>query len=432
MSLIIDVHARQILDSRGNPTIEVEVLTENGAFGRAAVPSGASTGAHEAVELRDNDKKVYMGKGVLKAVANVNDIIAKELNGIDVFEQNAIDKIMIDLDGTENKGNLGANAILGVSLAVAKAAAQESRQPLYRYIGGVNANTLPIPMMNIVNGGSHSDAPIAFQEFMIMPVGAPSFSEALRWGAEVFHNLKKILHDRGLSTAVGDEGGFAPTFAGTEDGVETILQAIEKAGYKPGEDICLAFDCAASEFFVDGKYDYTKFEGEKGAIRTSAQQAEYLAQLSEKYPVISIEDGMAEDDWEGWKLLTDRIGKKVQLVGDDLFVTNVTRLQRGIDEDIANSILVKVNQIGSLTETINAVTLAQTNGYTSVMSHRSGETEDSTIADLAVALNCGQIKTGSASRSDRIAKYNQLLRIEEELGENAKFIGKDFKYFKKR
>ncbi|HWZ14996.1 MAG TPA: phosphopyruvate hydratase [Mucilaginibacter sp.] len=432
MSLIIDVHARQILDSRGNPTIEVEVLTENGAFGRAAVPSGASTGAHEAVELRDNDKKVYMGKGVLKAVANVNEIIAKELNGIDVFEQNAIDKIMIDLDGTDNKGNLGANAILGVSLAVAKAAAQESRQPLYRYIGGVNANTLPIPMMNIVNGGSHSDAPIAFQEFMIMPVGAPSFSEALRWGAEVFHNLKKILHDRGLSTAVGDEGGFAPTFAGTEDGVETILQAIEKAGYKPGEDICLAFDCAASEFYVDGKYDYTKFEGEKGAIRTSAQQAEYLAQLSEKYPVISIEDGMAEDDWEGWKLLTDRIGKKVQLVGDDLFVTNVTRLQRGIDEDIANSILVKVNQIGSLTETINAVTLAQTNGYTSVMSHRSGETEDSTIADLAVALNCGQIKTGSASRSDRIAKYNQLLRIEEELGENAKFIGKDFKYFKNR
>jgi enolase len=432
MSLIIDVHARQILDSRGNPTIEVEVLTENGAFGRAAVPSGASTGAHEAVELRDNDKKVYMGKGVLKAVANVNEIIAKEINGIDVFEQNAIDKLMIELDGTDNKGNLGANAILGVSLAVAKAAAQESRQPLYRYIGGVNANTLPIPMMNIINGGSHSDAPIAFQEFMIMPVGAPSFSEALRWGAEVFHNLKKILHDRGLSTAVGDEGGFAPTFAGTEDGVETILQAIEKAGYKPGEDICLAFDCAASEFFVDGKYDYTKFEGEKGAIRTSAQQAEYLAQLSEKYPVISIEDGMAEDDWEGWKLLTDRIGKKVQLVGDDLFVTNVTRLQRGIDEDIANSILVKVNQIGSLTETINAVTLAQTNGYTSVMSHRSGETEDSTIADLAVALNCGQIKTGSASRSDRIAKYNQLLRIEEELGENAKFIGKDFKYFKKR
>ncbi|MGZ3946153.1 MAG: phosphopyruvate hydratase [Mucilaginibacter sp.] len=431
MSLIIDVHARQILDSRGNPTVEVDVLTENGALGRAAVPSGASTGAHEAVELRDDDKSKYMGKGVLNAVANVNDIIAKELHGIDVFEQNAIDQLMIELDGTENKSKLGANAILGVSLAVAKAAAQESRQPLYRYIGGVNANTLPIPMMNIVNGGSHSDAPIAFQEFMIMPVGASSFSEALRWGAEVFHNLKKILHDRGLTTTVGDEGGFAPTFDSTEDGVETILKAIEKAGYTPGEDICLAFDCAASEFYKDGKYDYTKFEGEKGAIRTSAEQAEYLGQLAEKYPIISIEDGMAEDDWDGWKLLTDRIGDKIQLVGDDLFVTNVIRLQKGIDEDIANSILVKVNQIGSLTETINAVTLAQTNGYTSVMSHRSGETEDSTIADLAVALNCGQIKTGSLSRSDRIAKYNQLLRIEEELGDSAKFIGKNFKYFKK-
>ncbi|MDP9078274.1 MAG: phosphopyruvate hydratase [Bacteroidota bacterium] len=432
MSLIIDVHARQILDSRGNPTIEVDVLTENGALGRAAVPSGASTGVHEAVELRDNDKSVYMGKGVLKAVANVNDVIAKELQGVDVFDQNGIDALMIELDGTENKGKLGANAILGVSLAVAKAAAQESRQPLYRYIGGVNANTLPIPMMNIVNGGSHSDAPIAFQEFMIMPVGATSFSQALQWGTEVFHNLKKILHDRGLTTTVGDEGGFAPTFEGTEDGVETILKAIEKAGFKPGIDICLAFDCAASEFYKDGKYDYTKFEGEKGAIRTSAEQAEYLTQLTEKYPVISIEDGMAEDDWEGWKLLTDKIGDKVQLVGDDLFVTNVKRLQRGIDEDTANSILVKVNQIGSLTETINAVTLAQTNGYTSVMSHRSGETEDSTIADLAVALNCGQIKTGSLSRSDRIAKYNQLLRIEEELGDSAKFIGKNFKYFKKK
>ncbi|TWR30551.1 phosphopyruvate hydratase [Mucilaginibacter pallidiroseus] len=432
MSLIIDVHARQILDSRGNPTIEVDVLTENGAFGRAAVPSGASTGVHEAVELRDNDKAVYMGKGVLKAVENVNDIIAAELKGIDVFEQNTIDKIMIDLDGSENKGKLGANAILGVSLAVAKAAAQESRQPLYRYIGGVNANTLPIPMMNIVNGGSHSDAPIAFQEFMIMPVGASSFSEALRWGTEVFHNLKKILHDRGLSTAVGDEGGFAPTFEGTEDGVETILQAIEKAGYTPGEQICLAFDCAASEFYKDGKYDYTKFEGEKGAIRTSAEQADYLAELAAKYPIISIEDGMGEDDWEGWKLLTEKIGDKVQLVGDDLFVTNVKRLQQGIDTHTANSILVKVNQIGSLTETINAVTLAQTNGYTSVMSHRSGETEDVTIADLAVALNCGQIKTGSASRSDRIAKYNQLLRIEEELGSAARFIGKDFKYFPKK
>ncbi|HZX58440.1 MAG TPA: phosphopyruvate hydratase [Mucilaginibacter sp.] len=432
MSLIIDVHARQILDSRGNPTIEVDVLTENGALGRAAVPSGASTGAHEAVELRDNDKSVYMGKGVLQAVANVNDILAKELNGIDVFEQNAIDALMIEIDGTENKSKLGANAILGVSLAVAKAAAQESRQSLFRYVGGVNANTLPIPMMNIINGGSHSDAPIAFQEFMIMPVGAPSFSEALRWGSEVFHNLKKILHDRGLSTAVGDEGGFAPTFDGTEDAAETILKAITKAGYKPGVDICLALDCAASEFYVNGKYDYTKFEGEKGAIRTSTQQAEYLAELASKYPIISIEDGMSEDDWDGWKTLTDMIGDKIQLVGDDLFVTNVIRLQRGIDEHIGNSILVKVNQIGTLTETINAVSLAQTNGYTSVMSHRSGETEDSTIADLAVALNCGQIKTGSLSRSDRIAKYNQLLRIEEELGSSAKFIGKNFKYFKNR
>lgn len=431
MSLIIDVHARQILDSRGNPTVEVEVLTENGALGRAAVPSGASTGTHEAIELRDNDKSKYMGKGVLKAVANVNDVIAKELQGIDVFEQNTIDRIMLELDGTGNKGKLGANAILGVSLAAAKAAAQESRQPLYRYIGGVNANTLPIPMMNIINGGSHSDAPIAFQEFMIMPAGAPSFSEALRWGSEVFHNLKKILHDRGLSTAVGDEGGFAPTFDGTEDAAETILKAIEKAGYKPGSDIFLALDCASSEFFVNGKYDYTKFEGEKGAVRTSAEQVEYLAQLVEKYPIISIEDGMAEEDWDGWKLLTDKLGDKVQLVGDDLFVTNVDFLQKGIDKGVANSILVKVNQIGSLTETINAVSLAQTHSYTSVMSHRSGETEDATIADLAVALNCGQIKTGSISRSDRIAKYNQLLRIEEELGASAKFIGKNFKYAKR-
>jgi enolase len=432
MSLILDVHARQILDSRGNPTIEVDVITENGILGRAAVPSGASTGIHEAVELRDEDKAIYMGKGVLQAVKNVNEILAEELIGVDVFEQNAIDSLMIKLDGTENKGKIGANAILGVSLAVAKAAAQESRQPLYRYIGGVNANTLPIPMMNIVNGGSHSDAPIAFQEFMIMPAGAPSFSEALRWGTEVFHNLKKILHDRGLSTAVGDEGGFAPTFEGTEDAVETILKAIEKAGYKPGKDIYLAFDCAASEFFKDGKYDYTKFEGAKGAIRSSAEQADYLASLAAKYPIISIEDGMAEDDWAGWKLLTEKIGDKVQLVGDDLFVTNVKRLQQGIDTDTANSILVKVNQIGSLTETINAVSLAQKSGYTSVMSHRSGETEDVTIADLAVALNCGQIKTGSASRSDRIAKYNQLLRIEEELGASARFIGKDFKYLNKK
>jgi enolase len=432
MSLILDVHARQILDSRGNPTIEVDVITENGILGRAAVPSGASTGIHEAVELRDEDKAVYMGKGVLQAVKNVNEILAEELIGVDVFEQNAIDSLMIKLDGTENKGKIGANAILGVSLAVAKAAAQESRQPLYRYIGGVNANTLPIPMMNIVNGGSHSDAPIAFQEFMIMPAGASSFSEALRWGTEVFHNLKKILHDRGLSTAVGDEGGFAPTFEGTEDAVETILKAIEKAGYKPGKDIYLAFDCAASEFFKDGKYDYTKFEGAKGAIRSSAEQADYLASLAAKYPIISIEDGMAEDDWTGWKLLTEKIGDKVQLVGDDLFVTNVKRLQQGIDTNTANSILVKVNQIGSLTETINAVSLAQNNGYTTVMSHRSGETEDVTIADLAVALNCGQIKTGSASRSDRIAKYNQLLRIEEELGASARFIGKDFKYLNKK
>jgi len=431
MSLIIDVHARQILDSRGNPTIEVDVITENGVLGRAAVPSGASTGMHEAVELRDDDKATYMGKGVLNAVKNVNEILAKELKGLDVFEQNAIDSLMLSIDGTENKGKIGANAILGVSLAVAKAAAQESRQPLYRYIGGVNANTLPIPMMNIVNGGSHSDAPIAFQEFMIMPVGAPSFSEALRWGTEVFHNLKKILHDRGLSTAVGDEGGFAPKFDGTEDAVETILKAIEKAGYKPGEDIYLAFDCAASEFYKDGTYNYAKFEGEKGAKRSSAEQVEYLAQLAEKYPIISIEDGMDENDWDGWKLLTERIGDKIQLVGDDLFVTNVTRLQRGIDNNTGNSILVKVNQIGSLTETINAVSLAQTSGYTSVMSHRSGETEDVTIADLAVALNCGQIKTGSASRSDRIAKYNQLLRIEEELGSAARFIGKDFKFLKK-
>jgi enolase len=432
MSLILDVHARQILDSRGNPTIEVDVITENGILGRAAVPSGASTGQWEAVELRDKDKSVYMGKGVLKAVANVNEKIAEALRGLDVFEQNAIDQLMIDLDGTENKGNLGANAILGVSLAVAKAAAQESRQPLYRYIGGVNANTLPIPMMNIVNGGSHSDAPIAFQEFMIMPVGASSFSEALRWGTEVFHNLKAILHDRGLSTAVGDEGGFAPKFEGTEDGVETIMQAIEKAGYKPGVDICLAFDCAASEFYKDGIYDYSKFEGPNGAKRNSAEQVDYLASLADKYPIISIEDGMDENDWDGWKLLTERLGDKVQLVGDDLFVTNVKKLKQGIDNDTANSILVKVNQIGSLTETINAVSMAQQANYTTVMSHRSGETEDVTIADLAVALNCGQIKTGSASRSDRIAKYNQLLRIEEELGKTAKFIGKDFKYFKNR
>ncbi|MFC5625951.1 phosphopyruvate hydratase [Algoriphagus winogradskyi] len=425
MTLIQSIHARQILDSRGNPTIEVDVYTENGAFGRAAVPSGASTGINEAVELRDGDKGAYMGKGVMKAVANVNDIIASELVGFDVFEQNMIDQIMIDLDGTPNKGNLGANAILGVSLAVAKAAAMESNQPLYRYIGGVNANTLPVPMMNIINGGSHSDAPIAFQEFMIRPVGAPTFSEAMRMGTEIFHNLKKILHDKGLSTAVGDEGGFAPNFSGgTEEALGSILDAIAKAGYKAGDDVTIALDCAASEFFVDGKYDYTKFEGSTGVARSREEQVAYLAELTEKYPIDSIEDGCAEEDWEGWAMLTAKIGNKVQLVGDDLFVTNVKFLKRGIEEKSANSILIKVNQIGTLTETINAVNLAHKAGFTAVMSHRSGETEDSTIADLAVALNCGQIKTGSASRSDRMAKYNQLLRIEEQLGDSAVFNGK--------
>ena len=425
MTLIQSIHARQILDSRGNPTIEVDVYTENGAFGRAAVPSGASTGINEAVELRDGDKGAYMGKGVMKAVANVNDIIASELVGFDVFEQNMIDQIMIELDGTPNKGNLGANAILGVSLAVAKAAAMESNQPLYRYIGGVNANTLPVPMMNIINGGSHSDAPIAFQEFMIRPVGAPTFSEAMRMGTEIFHNLKKILHDKGLSTAVGDEGGFAPNFSGgTEEALGSILDAISKAGYKAGDDVTIALDCAASEFFVDGKYDYTKFEGSTGVARSREEQVAYLAELTEKYPIDSIEDGCAEEDWEGWAMLTAKIGDKVQLVGDDLFVTNVKFLQRGIEEKSANSILIKVNQIGTLTETINAVNLAHKAGFTAVMSHRSGETEDSTIADLAVALNCGQIKTGSASRSDRMAKYNQLLRIEEQLGDSAVFNGK--------
>ncbi|MGG8495645.1 phosphopyruvate hydratase [Tenacibaculum sp. TC6] len=418
MSIIINVHARQIFDSRGNPTVEVDVTTENGIMGRAAVPSGASTGEHEAVELRDGGN-TYMGKGVLKAVENVNTIIAQELLGVSVFEQNMVDKIMIDLDGTSNKSNLGANAILGVSLAVAKAAANELGLPLYRYVGGVSANTLPVPMMNIINGGSHSDAPIAFQEFMIMPVKAKSFTEAMQVGSEVFHQLKKVLHDRNLSTAVGDEGGFAPTLEGTEDAIETIALAAKNAGYKFGEEIMIALDCASAEFYVGGKYDYTKFEGDKGAVRTSEEQAEYLAQLCEKYPIISIEDGMDENDWEGWKLLTEKVGNKVQLVGDDLFVTNVERLSRGIENGIANSILIKVNQIGTLTETIAAVNMAHNAGYTSVMSHRSGETEDNTIADLAVALNCGQIKTGSASRSDRMAKYNQLLRIEEQLGEVA-------------
>ncbi|MGV0752451.1 phosphopyruvate hydratase [Empedobacter brevis] len=422
MSIISHIHARQILDSRGNPTIEVDVITESGILGRAAVPSGASTGEYEAVELRDGGD-LYLGKGVLKAIENVNEVIAPELIGFSVFEQNLIDQIMIDLDGTENKAKLGANAILGVSLALAKAAAEELGLPLFRYIGGVNANTLPVPMMNIVNGGSHSDAPIAFQEFMIMPVQAESFSDALRKGTEVFHALKKILHDRGLSTAVGDEGGFAPTFEGTEDALETVLSAIEKAGYKAGEEIMIALDCASSEFYHDGKYDYTKFEGEKGAIRSSAEQAAYLAELSEKYPIISIEDGMDENDWEGWKILTDKIGDRVQLVGDDLLVTNVKKLDQAIESETANSILIKFNQIGTLTETIKAVQMAQNACYTAVMSHRSGETEDATIADLAVALNTGQIKTGSASRSDRMAKYNQLLRIEEILGETAIFPG---------
>ena len=418
MSIIVSIHARQIFDSRGNPTVEVDVITENGVLGRAAVPSGASTGEHEAVELRDGGKD-FLGKGVLNAVKNVNTKIAEELIGMSVFEQELIDKIMIELDGTPNKSKLGANAILGVSLSVAKAAANELGMPLYRYVGGVSAKTLPVPMMNIINGGSHSDAPIAFQEFMIMPVKAANFSQALQMGTEIFHNLKKVLHDRGLSTAVGDEGGFAPTLDGTEDALETIAKAVEKAGYKMGDQIMIALDCAAAEFYVDGKYDYTKFEGDKGAIRTSAEQAQYLAELSAKYPIISIEDGMDENDWEGWKLLTEKIGKKVQLVGDDLFVTNVERLSRGIENGIANSILIKVNQIGTLTETIAAVNMAKNASYTSVMSHRSGETEDNTIADLAVALNTGQIKTGSASRSDRMAKYNQLLRIEEELGETA-------------
>jgi len=414
MSVIIEVHARQIFDSRGNPTVEVDVTTENGITGRAAVPSGASTGEHEAVELRDGGN-AYMGKGVSQAVKNVNEILAQELIGVSVFEQNKIDQIMIDLDGTSNKSKLGANAILGISLAAAKAAANELGLPLYRYVGGVSAHTLPVPMMNIINGGSHSDAPIAFQEFMVMPIGAESFTHAMQMGSEIFHHLKKVLHSRGLSTAVGDEGGFAPTLDGTEDALDTILKAIENAGYKPDSEVKIALDCAAAEFYENGVYDYTKFEGDKGVKRTSEEQAQYLAELSAKYPIISIEDGMDENDWEGWKALTEKAGDRVQLVGDDLFVTNVTRLSRGITEGIANSILIKVNQIGTLSETIAAVEMAHRAGYTSVMSHRSGETEDNTIADLAVALNTGQIKTGSASRSDRMAKYNQLLRIEEEL-----------------
>ena len=423
MSIIINIHARQIFDSRGNPTIEVDVTTENGISGRAAVPSGASTGEHEAVELRDGGKD-YMGKGVKNAIENVNTLISQELLGVSVFEQNEIDQIMIDLDGTPNKSKLGANAILGVSLATAKAAANELGLSLYRYIGGVSANTLPVPMMNIINGGSHSDAPIAFQEFMVMPVKADNFSQAMQMGSEIFHNLKKVLHDRNLSTAVGDEGGFAPTLEGTEDALDTIALAVKNAGYKLGDDIMIALDCAAAEFYEGGNYDYSKFEGKSGKIRSSQEQADYLAELASNYPIISIEDGMDENDWEGWKYLTDKIGDKVQLVGDDLFVTNVKRLSRGIENGIANSILIKVNQIGTLTETIDAVNMAKNAGFTSVMSHRSGETEDTTIADLAVALNCGQIKTGSASRSDRMAKYNQLLRIEEELG-NVAYFPKD-------
>ncbi|HDP5668283.1 TPA: surface-displayed alpha-enolase [Staphylococcus aureus] len=425
MPIITDVYAREVLDSRGNPTVEVEVLTESGAFGRALVPSGASTGEHEAVELRDGDKSRYLGKGVTKAVENVNEIIAPEIieGEFSVLDQVSIDKMMIALDGTPNKGKLGANAILGVSIAVARAAADLLGQPLYKYLGGFNGKQLPVPMMNIVNGGSHSDAPIAFQEFMILPVGATTFKESLRWGTEIFHNLKSILCKRGLETAVGDEGGFAPKFEGTEDAVETIIQAIEAAGYKPGEEVFLGFDCASSEFYENGVYDYSKFEGEHGAKRTAAEQVDYLEQLVDKYPIITIEDGMDENDWDGWKQLTERIGDRVQLVGDDLFVTNTEILAKGIENGIGNSILIKVNQIGTLTETFDAIEMAQKAGYTAVVSHRSGETEDTTIADIAVATNAGQIKTGSLSRTDRIAKYNQLLRIEDELFETAKYDG---------
>lgn len=424
MGQIAQVHAREILDSRGNPTIEVEVILESGFVGRAAVPSGASTGENEALELRDGDKKRYLGKGVLKAVDNVNNIIAKEIIGMNALDQNAIDKKMLALDGTKTKSKLGANAILGVSLATAKAAAMFHDMPLYRYIGGANAKVLPVPMMNIINGGSHSDAPIAFQEFMIRPIGAPSFREGLRMGAEVFHSLKKVLKERGLSTAVGDEGGFAPTLNGTEDALESIIKAIQAAGYKPGRaseggEVSIGLDCAASEFYENGKYNYAKFEGSKGAVRSSAEQVAFLESLINKYPIDSIEDGMSEHDWDGWKLLTEKIGSRCQLVGDDLFVTNVEFLKKGIDMGCANSILIKVNQIGSLTETLDAIEMAHRAGYTTVTSHRSGETEDATIADIAVATNSGQIKTGSLSRSDRMAKYNQLLRIEEELGDLA-------------
>lgn len=415
------IKAREILDSRGNPTVEVDVILDSGIMGRAAVPSGASTGVHEALELRDGDKNRYGGKGVEKAVRHVNDVIAKALKGANPFEQSSIDSALIALDGTATKSKLGANAILGVSLAVAKAAAAQLGMPLYRYVGGVDTYVMPVPMMNIINGGSHSDAPIAFQEFMIRPVGAASFKEALRMGAEVFHALKSVLHAKGLSTAVGDEGGFAPALPGTEAAIETILEAINKAGYMPGRDVRIALDCASSEFYIDGVYDYTKFEGANGVKRTTQQQAEYLQDLILRYPIDSIEDGMSEEDWDGWRLLTDLIGDKCQLVGDDLFVTNVEYLTKGIRQHCANSILVKLNQIGTLTETLRAVQLAQRNGYTAVISHRSGETEDSTIADIAVATNAGQIKTGSLSRSDRMAKYNQLLRIEEQLGDIAQY-----------
>ena len=429
MSSIINIHARQILDSRGNPTLESEVITEAGAMGRAAVPSGASTGAHEAVELRDGDKKVYMGKGVLHAVKNVNDDISDRLIGMDVFEQNEIDRVMIDLDGFDNKAKLGANAILAVSMAVAKAAAIECNMPLYRYVGGVNANTLPIPLMNILNGGAHADNAIDFQEFMIMPVNAETFSQALRMGTEVFHHLKNVLKKSGYSTNVGDEGGFAPNIQSNEEAIEIVLKAIEEAGYKPGKDIYIAMDAATTEFYDEKTGLYTFKKSDKREM-DSAGMVAYWKEWTQKYPILSIEDGIAEDDWSGWAALTKAIGDKVQLVGDDLFVTNSKRLQRGINEGVANSILVKVNQIGSLTETIDAVNLATRNAYTNIMSHRSGETEDTTIADLAVALNSGQIKTGSASRTDRIAKYNQLIRIEEELGSNAYFPGTDFKFLK--
>jgi enolase len=429
MSLISGIHARQILDSRGNPTVEVDVVTDNGAFGRAAVPSGASTGIHEAVELRDNDKNVYMGKGVLSAIKNVNDVLAEELLGMPVTDQAGVDALMLQIDGTPNKANLGANAILAVSLAVAKAAAQETGQYLYRYIGGVNARQLPVPMMNILNGGSHADNSIDFQEFMVMPFGAESFSEGLRMGTEVFHHLKNVLKSKGYSTNVGDEGGFAPNIKSNEEAIETVLTAIEKAGFKPGEDMWIAMDAAASEFYdkKTGLYSFHKSDNRK---MTSDELVDYWTDWTKKYPIISIEDGLDEDDWTGFKKMTDAIGDRVQVVGDDLFVTNVERVSRGIDEGVANSVLVKVNQIGTLTETIETVTKAQNNNYTCVMSHRSGETEDSTIADLAVALNTGQIKTGSASRSDRMAKYNQLLRIEEQLGDLAVFQGKNFKYIK--